>query len=63
MEDHSLFEKFKETVYRVYDKYYNLPKRDTIIEKDDITNLKIQIGLYGDNSQKFIETLPITGKP
>lgn len=59
MEDHSLFEKFKEAVYKVYDKY-NLPKRDTIIEKDDVINLKIHIGLYGDNSQKFIDTLPTT---
>lgn len=52
MED--LFEKFKEVVDRVYGTFFI--ERDTIIEKDDIVDLKILLGLYGDNSLKFIES-------
>lgn len=52
MED--LFEKFKEVVDRVYDTFFI--ERDTIIEKDDVVDLKILLGLYGDNSLKFIES-------
>lgn len=52
MED--LFEKFKEVVDRVYGTFF--VERDTIIDNDDIIDLKILLGLYGDNSLKFIES-------
>ena len=52
MED--LFEKFKKVVDRVYGTFF--VERDLAIEKDDVINLKILLGLYGDNSLKFIES-------
>jgi len=52
MED--LFTKFKEVVDRVYGTFFI--ERDIIIENDDVTDLKILLGLYGDNSLKFIES-------
>ena len=61
MSEDEAFKKLSEIVHNIYDKYF-IAVRDTIIDNDDVINLKIQIGLYGDNSKEFIESLPITRK-
>ncbi|MCK9442313.1 MAG: hypothetical protein M0Q13_12950 [Methanothrix sp.] len=60
MDDHNFLNKFQEAVYRVHEKHFGI-KRDNVIDNDDIVNLKIQIGLFGNDSQKFIDSLKIVG--
>jgi len=56
MED-NLFEKFKKVVDRIYEEKIIPRHRDTVIERDDITNLKILLGLYGNDSEMFINSI------
>jgi hypothetical protein len=52
-ESKEFIEKVHDAVNRVYNKMKK-DKRDTIIDNDDIINIKILIGLHGDNSEDFI---------
>ena len=55
-----LFKKFKEAVDRIYEEKVAPFHRDTIIGSDDITDLKIQLYLYGDDIDSFIKfTKPV----
>jgi len=54
MENQSILDQFKDVVNKVYKKFC---LRDSVINGDDITNLKIQLGLYSDDSLKFIDSL------
>ena len=54
------FKQFKDLVDKIWEEKILPLKRDSIIDSDDITDLRINIGLYGDDIDSFIKnTKPV----
>ena len=54
------FKQFKDLVDKIWEEKILPLKRDMVIDSDDIVNLRINIGLYGDDIDSFIKnTKPV----